>query len=124
MSIRDRLAAWWSAWQFVVYLAGLLALSVALNVWQWKRAITAPLRAEVADKTQALDTSEQLLSDAQKAAQDLARAARAASDQLDASRRDYAAAAKARPLNDPQCAPGQARVDATNRALGGALPEK
>lgn len=122
MSIRDKLAAWWSAWQFVVYLAAALAVSLYGNYWQWKRAITAPLRDQVAQQEKALDTSEQLLSDAQKAAQDLARAARAASDQLDASRRDYAAAAKARPLDNPQCAPGQARVDAANRALG-AQPE-
>lgn len=122
MSLRTRIAAWWSAWQFVVYLAAALAASVALNVYQWKRAITAPLRDQVAQQEKALDTSEQLLADAQDAAADLARAARAAAANLDGARRDYAAAAKARPLDNPQCAPGQARVDAANRALG-AQPE-
>ena len=116
----DRAAAWWSAWKFVVILAAALAGSLWVNAWQWKRAIAAPLRAEVAAKDEALLKSEQLLADTQARAVELADAASAAAAQLGSAGTAYAKAQRQRPITDPKCAPGQARVDAINKALGQA----
>lgn len=116
--IGERAATWWSAWKFVVILAAALAASLWVNVWQWKRAIAAPLRAEVAARDEALLKSEQLLADTQSRAAELADAASVAAAQLGSAGAAYANAKKQRPITDPKCAPGQARVDALNKALG------
>ena len=118
MSIGARVSAWWSAWQFVVYLALALAASVALNVWQAKRAITAPLRDEIAGKDRALQLSEQLLTDTTRRAYLLDQAANRAAGQLAGAATDYRKAVAIRPLTPTQCAPGQSRMDAVNRAAG------
>jgi hypothetical protein len=120
-SLRTRITAWWSAWQFVVYLSVVLAASLYGNVWQWKRAITAPLRDQVAELEQAQETAGQLIEDGQVRERGLLEAIDTATQNARKAGRDYRAAAAARPI-DPQCAPGQARVDAVNRALG-AQPE-
>lgn len=120
--IRDRAAAWWSAWQFVVYLALGLLLSLAVNVWQWKRAITAPLRAENKVLNDAIGTFNGI---AKKRTQDDSRL----TDELAAivergrnTRNVYLKAAKAKPLPQ-QCAPGKARMDAVNQGLSGQTGE-
>lgn len=117
MSITSRLSAWWSAWQFVVYLALALAASLYGNYIQFRHAIEAPLKRAVASKDKALDDSAALLANTQARADMLDKSAARAAANLDASSNDYRAAARTRPLA-PNCAPGQARVDAVNRALG------
>jgi hypothetical protein len=116
-TLSARASAFWLAWKWVLLLLVLLGLSVWLNVHQWKQAITAPLRAEVATKDQALDTAVDLLQDGRKSEQRLMAAMDTASGQLEGAARDYRQAAKNRPL-DPGCAPGRGRVDSVNRMLG------
>jgi hypothetical protein len=113
-----RLAAWWSAWKWVVLLAVALALSLWGNLRQWRAAATAPLRGEILARDEALEASRQLLQDSQARAAALEDAAGAAATQLRTAGRDYRAAVAARPITDPQCAPGAGRIDAVNRALG------
>lgn len=112
-----RLSAWWAAWKVVAILSAALAGSLYLNYWQHRRAITAPLRDQIAGLEGALEDSQAL----QKAVRDsttrLDNAAVAAARTLDSAARNYRKAASERPL-EPQCAPGQGRVDAVNRALG------
>jgi hypothetical protein len=116
-TLSARASAFWLAWKWVLLLLVLLGLSVWLNVHQWKQAITAPLRAEVAAKDQALDTATDLLQDGRKSEQRLLAAMDKASGQLEGASATYRQAAKNRPL-DPVCAPGRGRVDSVNRMLG------
>lgn len=111
-------ATWWAKWQLVFWLAVAIAVLIALNVWQWKRAIEAPLRAIIDSKDRALDLSEQLLADTTRRASALDAAADAASSQLAGAGSAYRKAVALRPLTELHCAPGQGRVDAVNRALG------
>ncbi len=116
-TLQARATAFWLAWKYVIVLLVLLGLSVWLNVHQWKQAITAPLRAEVAAKDQALDTATDLLRDGRASEQRLIAAMNTASGQLEGASSDYRKAARNRPL-DPGCAPGRGRVDSVNRMLG------
>lgn len=116
--LQGRLSGWWSAWKYVVVLALLLLASIAVNVWQWKRAITAPLRAEVAGLEEAAKTSLELTSAANERERKLLAAADIATGQLSQAGTDYRRAVRNRPLEAPQCAPGQERMDAVNKALG------
>jgi len=116
-TLSQRASAFWLAWKWVLLLLVLLGLSVWLNVHQWKLAITAPLRAEVAAKDQALDTATDLLKDGRASERRLIAAMDTASGQLEGAARDYRQAAKNRPLG-PGCAPGRGRVDSVNRMLG------
>jgi len=118
VSLGDRAAAWVAAWQWVLILGACLALSVWLNVWQWKRALTAPLRDQVAAQGQALDDSAALLEDRDQSVRRLTAAVDRAAVRLGAAGRAYDRAAREQPLTDPACAPGQARIDAVNRAAG------
>lgn len=117
MSLRDRAAAWWSAWKWVVILAIALAASVSVNVHQWKRAITAPLREQVASKDEALKTSAALLQDVQASTRRLLSAQERVAGNLANAALSYEQAAVERPLAS-NCAPGQHRMDSVNRALG------
>jgi len=117
-TIGSRIAAWWGAWQYVVMLALLLLASLAGNVWQWKRALTAPLRAEVAGLKQAQEDTRDLLTDSRASATRLQAAADKAANQLSKAGKAYGAAVRATPLTTTECAPGQGRMDATNQALG------
>lgn len=112
-----RLNAIWLAWKWVLLLLVLLGLSVWLNVHQWKQAITAPLRAEVKAKDQALDTSQGLLADMQKSAARLEKAGAAVATNLSQASRDFRKAAAERPLAEG-CAPGRGRINSVNRSLG------
>lgn len=122
MTLKDRAAAWWFAWKWVVLVGLLFIGSACLNVWQWKRAITAPLRAEIAGQKEALETSQKLEESAARRADKLQAAADIAAGQLQQADRDYRRAVATRPL-DAKCAPGQERIDAVNKMLGSAEPK-
>lgn len=117
MSIRDRAAAWWSAWQFVVWLSLGLLLSLAANVWQWKRALTAPLREENKTLNDTLGTINRLASDAAEENRGLTQELAVIVERGRTDRIVYRDAAAASPLA-PNCAPGKARVEAINSILG------
>lgn len=121
MGLRARLSGWWSAWKYVVILGLLLAGSLVLNLHLYvsKRVelATAPLKDQVTALEQAQDTAAQLLEDGQKRERALFDAIDTATASARQAGRDYRAAAAANPI-DPLCAPGQARQDAVNRALG------
>lgn len=112
------IAAWWARWRVVFWLCAVIAGLAALNVWQWKRAITAPLRGQVAGLEQALEDSEQINVDVKKSTGELIAAADATARRLLAAGKGYDAAARSHPLTPDNCGPGQGRVDATNHALG------
>ena len=116
-TLRARASALWLAWKWVLLLLVLLGLSVWLNVHQWKQAITAPLRAEVKAKDQALATSQDLLNDMQRSAARLEKAGAAVATNLSQASRDFRKAAAERPLAEG-CAPGRGRVNSVNRSLG------
>ena len=118
MAIGARLSAWWGAWKVVVILAAALAGSLFVNYWQHRRAITAPLREQISGLEGALEDSAALAAAGRETALRLNTAADAATRRLAAADRDYRNAVRVRPLTDSQCAPGQGRVDAVNRALG------
>lgn len=121
MTIRARLSGWWSAWKYVAILGLLLAGSLVLNlhlyVSKHVELATAPLKDKVDGLEQAQDTAAQLLEDGQARERALFGAMEEATNRARQAGRDYRAAAAARPI-DPLCAPGQARQDAVNRALG------
>lgn len=119
--VQGRLSGWWSAWKYVVILALLLGLSAWLNVWQWKRAITAPLRAANAELEAAAATSLQLAQDGQTRERKLLDAADITAGTLQQAGKEYRQAIANRPLA-PQCAPGPQRVAAVNAALGSSEP--
>lgn len=121
--IGARLEAFWLAWKWVLLLSAALAGSLWLNWHQHNLALTAPLRAEIASKDQALQVSATLQAGALATATTLGNAARRASANLGQASDDYRGAARKRPLA-PNCAPGQGRVDAVNSAMGAQPPEK
>lgn len=118
MAIGASLSAWWSAWKFVVLLAAALAGSLYLNYWQHRLAITAPLRDQVAGLEGALEDSQALHQAVRESTARLTTAASDTQQVLRGAARDYRKAVADRPMTNPECAPGQARVDAVNRALG------
>lgn len=117
-AIGDRVAAWWAAWKWVLILALALAASLYANYWQHRRAITAPLRAVIAGQEQALADSEALQASSREAAQRAIDAAELVAARLEGAGAKYRDAMRDRPLTPDNCAPGQARVDATNQAFG------
>lgn len=123
LNLAARASTWWAKWKIVFWLVLALAGSAWLNVHQWKKAITAPLRAENAGLREAADTSADLLADAHARADLLADASERAAANLTEASDDYRGAARARPITDPRCAPGSGRQDAVNRALGAQPPE-
>jgi len=112
-----RLAAWWAAWKWVAILALACLLLASLNVWQWKRAITAPLRAENAELTETLRRVEKIAGQRNTDDAELLGELRAIAARGQQVRTVYREAAAAAPL-PADCAPGQGRIDAVNRALG------
>lgn len=109
--------------EILLLVVVLFAASLWLNVVQWKRAITAPLREQVNDMGKALDDSATLLSRSRERAALLEAASERATARLANAGRAYDDAAKTRPLTDPKCAPGPGRVGAINQALGAKPPE-
>lgn len=112
-----RLSALWAQWQFVIYLLVALALSIALNVHQWKQAITAPLRDQVSGLEKAQATAAGLIADGQTRERARLDAEAASTANLNDASARYRKAAATHPLA-AVCAPGQGRIDATNQALG------
>lgn len=127
MAVLTRITAIWAAWKWVLILGALLAGSLFLNLKQYAdcrvKLATAPLKAEVAGLEDALNVSAQLVGDASRRAELLGEAATRAGTRLDQAATAYAGARRQRPITDPRCAPGPARVAATNRALGAQPPE-
>lgn len=112
----------WLTWRHVVMLAVLLVLSVTGNVWQAYRALTAPLRAENKELQQVIDTVADTAKRRNKDDAGLLARLDAIAERAQRTRIEYRTAAAAAPLPE-QCAPGQARVDAVNRALGAQTKE-
>lgn len=123
MSLSSSVAAWWAAWKWVAILAAALAASVWLNMVQWRNAATAPLRDENRQLERAIEDAVAVMGDNAASAERLQGAAKAAADRLAAAGQDYRDAARKRPITEHQCAPGQGRVDAVNRALGAGAPK-
>lgn len=119
MTVASRLSALWASAQYLIILGLIAAVSIGLNLWQLKRAWTAPLRAEVAQATESAKTSEELNAATAARERKLLAAADLATGQLSKAGKDYSRAVANRPLEAPQCAPGQERIDAVNAALGG-----
>lgn len=124
--LRTSAAGWWSAWKYVAILGLLLSGSAWLNVHQYvsnKVALaTAPLKDRVTGLEAAQRTAAALIDDGQKRERGLLSAMDASAATARAAAAIYRRASTAQPL-PIQCAPGQARVDAVNRALG-ATQEK
>jgi hypothetical protein len=118
--IGARLGVLWAQWKYVAILLALLAGSAWLNLHLYVALKEAPLKIELAGKDEALSNSAALLASTQERAHVLATAADRATANLNASSDDYRSAARARPL-PANCAPGQARVGAVNRALGASV---
>ena len=116
MTVRGRFAAWWSAWQFVVYLAIALGLSLYGNYWQFTRSLTADLRAENADLTKTIETVRDLAEAAQTDQDKLLADLAAIVERGRQQRIVYRQAAEASPLADI-CAPGAARMEAVNAGI-------
>lgn len=114
---KQRVAAFWLAWKWVLILAALLAASLWGNWTQFKRELTANLRAENKDLREAIDTHARLASERNR--DDAALMAKL--DEIQGTThkhfRAYTRAAERKPLA-PNCAPGAERIDAVNRALG------
>lgn len=126
-SLRARAAGWWSAWKYVAILGLLLGGSAWLNVHQYvsgKVALaTAPLKDRVSGLEQVQRTQAGLIADGQKRERGLLDAMDASAATARAAAATFRRASSAQPL-PIQCAPGQARVDAVNRALGAHSQEK
>lgn len=112
-----RLRRLWLTWRAVALLSLLCLVLATLNVWQLYRALTAPLRGENKALASALDRITGLAAARDRDdAQLLDRLAEIAA-RGERVRTVYRSAAAADPLA-PQCAPGQARIDAVNAGLG------
>ncbi|MGH8073664.1 MAG: hypothetical protein ACREO4_06275 [Lysobacter sp.] len=118
-----KLSAWWAAWQWVVILLLVCLALAALNVWQWKRAITAPLRDENRELVRAIEQAAELAEGRNRDDAELITDLQAIAERGRTTRVIYREAAKAAPLPQ-QCAPGQARMDAVNQGLRGRNPEQ
>ncbi|MGH8026817.1 MAG: hypothetical protein ACREO0_08815 [Pseudoxanthomonas sp.] len=115
--LQGRLSGWWAAWKYVVILLVLLAGSISLNVWQWKRAITAPYRAQVEGLEHAAKQAVELATAGQERERKALDTADQVAGTLQQAGKDYRQAIAKRPLA-AQCAPGPQRVDAVNKTLG------
>lgn len=119
--ISTRIAAFWAAWKFVVILASVLALSLYTNYRQWRRAIEAPLKAENKALTDWVNTSTQIANERATESATLFERLEVIDQWTSRGITVYQKAANAAPLA-PNCAPGQARVDAVNELLGPQSP--
>lgn len=101
-------------------LALLLVLSLAGNTWQAYRAFTAPMRAENAALSGALEQVKKIAAGRNRDDAVLLTTLGQIAERGQRVRIEYRTAAAAKPL-PVQCAPGQQRVDAVNRALGAQM---
>lgn len=107
--------------QGVLILVPALMLSVGLNVWQWRRAVTAPLRLENRALGAALTTVNALAKDAARDNTALLAELDALVERGRTTRTVYRRAAAQAPL-PAQCAPGADRIQAVNQGLGPSEP--
>ncbi|HFF3032086.1 TPA: hypothetical protein ACGCGJ_000566 [Stenotrophomonas maltophilia] len=117
MITRAAVFAWWAVWKWVAILAGLLTLSLWLNVRQYgdRREAAAAARAATLEDT--LDVTAGIARQARTDSAELLQRLEVIAARGERTRTIYRAAAAAQPL-PANCAPGQARVDAINQALG------
>lgn len=117
MITRAAVSAWWAAWKWGAILAGLLALSLWLNVRQYgdRRETAAAARAATLEDT--LRVTVEIARQAQTDNAQLLQRLETIAARGERTRTIYRAAAAAQPLPANR-APGQARVDAINQALG------
>jgi len=110
-------SAWWAAWKWVAILAGLLSVSLWLNVRQYgdRREAAAAARAATLEDT--LEVTAGIARQAQSDSGQLLQRLEAIAARGERIKTIYRAAAAAQPL-PANCAPGQARVDSINQALG------
>ncbi|MGO1073591.1 hypothetical protein [Lysobacter sp. CA199] len=108
-------------WTLVLALA--LLASLSLNLWQWERARTAPLRIENRTLGAALTTVQALATDATRDNKALLIELDALVERGRATRTVYRHAASQAPL-PTQCAPGAARIQAVNQGLGPSEPSQ
>jgi len=123
MTLKQRIAAFWLAWKWVLILGAMLAASLWGNWHQFKQALTANLRIENKALTDALDVTTQLARERMRDDTQLLADLDAIATRGQQVRVVYRKAAAAKPL-PAQCAPGQARIDAVNRGLGPITPRK
>jgi hypothetical protein len=117
MTITKTITTWLGAWKYVLILAALLALSLWGNLHQYVASKTAPLREDLKQATQALDTVNRVAKQAQADQTDTLNRLNKIAERGERTHVVYRTAATDQPL-PPQCAPGQARVDAINAGLG------
>ncbi|HFK2905073.1 TPA: hypothetical protein ACGY7R_000278 [Stenotrophomonas maltophilia] len=117
MITASAVSAWWAAWKWVAILAGLLSLSLWLNVRQYgdRREAAAAARAATLEDT--LEVTAGIARQAQSDSGQLLQRLEAIAARGERIKTIYRAAAAAQPL-PANCAPGQARIDAINQALG------
>jgi hypothetical protein len=113
MALRERIAGWLSAWKYVLILGAALAASLYANYWQHRQALTAPLREQTRELREAIQIRDQVAADRGRDDTALLDELRGIADRARPVRIQYLAAAAAAPLA-PNCAPGQARMDAVN----------
>ena len=117
MITRSAISAWWAAWKWVAILAGLLAMSLWLNVRQYGDRREAAAAARAAPLEDTLEVTAGIARQAQTDSAQLLQRLEGIAARGERTRTIYRAAAAAQPL-PANCAPGQARVDAINQALG------
>ncbi|HDX0792359.1 TPA: hypothetical protein RNS66_000981 [Stenotrophomonas maltophilia] len=117
MITRSAVSAWWAAWKWVAILASLLVLSVWLNVRQYGDRREAAAAARAAALAGTLNVTAGIARQAQTDSAELLQRLETIATRGERTRTIYRAAAAAQPL-PANCAPGQARVDAINQALG------
>lgn len=117
MITSSAVGAWWAAWKWVAILAGLLALSLWLNVRQYGDRREAAAAARAATLADTLEVTARIARQAQADSAELLQRLEAIAARGERTRTIYRTAAAAQPL-PANCAPGQARVDAINQALG------
>ncbi len=117
MITASAVSAWWAAWKWVAILAGLLSVSLWLNVRQYgdRREAAAAARAATLEDT--LEVTAGIARQAQSDSGQLLQRLEAIAARGERIKTIYRAAAAAQPL-PANCAPGQARVDSINQALG------
>jgi hypothetical protein len=109
----NALAAWWSAWKWIVILLVLLAISVAGNLQQWRAKAVAKSEARAQTLADIVKVTAGIARDNLADARELAADVAIIAERGRTERVVYKTAAAKAPLA-PNCAPGKARMDAVN----------
>lgn len=113
LKMPDRLAAWLSAWKWVLLLAAGLAASVTLNLQQWKARAVAKSEARAETLEDMAQVTAGIAREAQADHRELVAGLTMVVERGRTERVVYRTAAAKKPLA-AVCAPGQARMDAVN----------